>query len=398
MIRSRVYTSALKRHLAVERPMVFVGGPRQVGKTTTCRDLGTIYLNWDNEDHREVIVAGAGAVARHADLDRLTGQPPVIVFDELHKYRRWRQFLKGFFDTYESRTRIIVTGSSRLDQYRRGGDSLMGRYFPLRMHPFSVAEVADPELPAGPVRPPLPVAEADWRALWEHGGFPEPFTRRTATFTTRWRGLRRTQLLREDIRDLTRIQELDQLGILERLLAERSGEPLVYSSLAKAVRVSENTVRSWIATLCSLHHGFVVRPWYQSITRALRKEPRWYLRDWSGLAEPGKRFETLCACHFLKAVEGWSDLGLGAFELRYIRDSEGREVDFVVVRDGKPWFLVEAKLSDDSPSPALKHFQSATGAAHAFQIVAELPYVPVDAFTRQDPVAVPARTLLSQLL
>ncbi len=398
MQRPRVYTAILSRHLAEYRQMAFVSGPRQVGKTTTCRGLGDVYLDWDNEDHRAVILAGTGAVANQAGLEGLSERSRVLVFDELHKYRRWRLFLKGFFDTYEEHVRVIVTGSSRLDHYRRGGDSLMGRYFPLRMHPFSVAELVDPEVPAGPIRPPRPVSEEDWVALWEHGGFPEPFTQRSARFTTRWRGLRRTQLLREDVRDLTRIQELDQLGILERLLAERSGEQLVFSSLGKAVRVSENTVRSWIATLCSLHHGFVVSPWHKSISRALRKEPRWYLRDWSGLADPGKRFETLCACHLLKAVEGWTDLGFGAFELRYIRDRQGHEVDFVVVRDGKPWILAEAKLSDETLSPALRNFQAVTGAEHAFQIVANLPFVAADAFARRDPVVVPARTLLSQLL
>jgi len=360
----RLYSSILDRHLSEYRQMAFVSGPRQVGKTTTCRGRGDIYLNWDNDDHREVILAGAGAVARYAKLDSLVDRRPVIVFDELHRYGKWRQFLKGFFDTYEHRARVIVTGSSRLDQFRRGGDSLMGRYFPLRMHPLSVAELAAQDIPAGLVRPPRPIADDDWQTLWAHGGYPEPFTQRSPRFTTRWRELRRTQLLREDIRDLTRIHELDRLSSFEQLLAGRSGEPLVATSLAKAVRVSENTVRAWIATLCTLHHGFVLRPWHQSITKALRKEPRWFLRDWSGIADPGKRFETMCACHLLKAVEGWTDLGLGVFELRYLRDTQGREVDFVVVRDGKPWILVEAKMSDETPSPALKHYQPITGATH----------------------------------
>lgn len=394
----RVYQAVVEDHLAQHRQMIFVSGPRQVGKTTICRGRADLYLDWDNEDHRAVVLAGPAAVAHRAGLEGLVARAPVIAFDELHRYRRWRGFLKGFFDTYEQRSRVLVTGSSRLDQYRRGGDSLMGRYFPLRMHPFSVAELTSPTLPSLPVRAPAVLADADWRALWDHGGFPEPFTRRTSTFTTRWRNLRRAQLLREDVRDLTRIQELDQLDMLERLLTDRSGEQLVYSSLAREVRVSENTIRSWVGTLCSMHHGFVVRPWSKSLTGTLRKEPRWFLRDWSGIADPGKRFETLCACHLLKAVEGWTDLGLGEFELRYIRDRQGREVDFVVVRDGRPWFLAEAKLSDTRLAPALRSYHEKTGAPHAFQIVAELPYVDADAFARTGPVVVPARTLLSQLL
>ncbi len=394
----RLYQAIIDHHLEHLRQMVFVSGPRQVGKTTVCRQRGDLYLDWDNEDHRAVILAGPAAVARLAGLESLAERPTVITFDELHRYRHWRGFLKGFFDTYEQQARVLVTGSSRLDTYRRGGDSLMGRYFPVRMHPFSVAELTSPTRPTEPVRAPVALDEVQWKALWDHGGFPEPFTQRSEAFTTRWRTLRRTQLLRQDVRDLTRIQELDQLDILERLLSARSGDPLVYSSLASDVRVSENTIRSWVATLCSLHHGFIVRPWYRSLTSALRKEPRWYLRDWSGLSDPGKRFETLCAVHLLKAVEGWTDLGLGEFELRYIRDRQGREVDFLVVRDGRPWFLVEAKLADSRLSPALAYFQEKTGAPHAFQVVAELPFVDADAFARGDPVVVPARTLLSQLL
>lgn len=396
--RPRLYSGILAEHLTSQRQMGFVSGPRQVGKTTTCRALGTVYLSWDNEAHRELILSGAEAVARHAGLERLHERPPVVVFDELHRYRRWRLFLKGFFDTYEDRVRVLVTGSSRLDVYRRGGDSLMGRYFPFRMHPFSVAEAADAVVPSAPIRPPTPLADADWVALLEHGGYPEPFVQRSPRFTTRWRDLRRTQLLREDIRDLTRIQELDQLDSLERVLAARSGEQLVYSALGNTVRVGENTVRSWVATLCSLHHGFLVRPWFANVTRALRKEPRWYLRDWAGVRDPGKRFETLCACHLLKAVEGWTDLGFGNFELRYVRDKQGREVDFVVVRDGRPWFLVEAKLADEALSPALAYFQGQTGAEHAFQVTGAGSYVQADAFSRRDPVVVPARSFLSQLL
>jgi predicted AAA+ superfamily ATPase len=141
-----------------------------------------------------------------------------------------------------------------------------------------------------------------------------------------------------------------------------------------------------------------VRPWFNNVTKALRKEPKWFLRDWSGIEDAGARAESFVACHLLKAVEGWSDAGLGRFELRYLRDKLKREVDFLVVRDRKPWLLVEVKARDTALSDSLRHFQIATRAAHAFQAVMELPYVDVDCFSRSDPVVVPARTLLSQLL
>ncbi len=393
----RTYSAVLDETLRENRQMAFVAGPRQVGKTTTCRELADVYLDWDNEDHRALILSGPAAVASHAGIDKLTDRPIRIVFDELHKYKRWKQFLKGFFDTYEARIRVMVTGSSRLDVYRRGGDSLMGRYFLYHMHPLSVAELCRHAPTNCTHVKPMQLPESEWRALWEHGGHPEPFVKRSSRFSVRWRELRRQQLLREDIRDMTSIQEINQLVILARLLAEHSSDPLIYSSLAKQVRVSENTIRSWVATLCSFHYGFVVKPWFRNVAKALRKEPKWFLRDWSGIADPGKRAETFCACHLLKAVEGWSDLGLGTFELRYLRDTRKREVDFLVVRDGDPWFLVEAKHGTPGLSPHLAYFQRQTGARHAFQVSIDADYIDADCFLHQDPIIVPARTLFSQL-
>ena len=147
-----------------------------------------------------------------------------------------------------------------------------------------------------------------------------------------------------------------------------------------------------------MHFGFVVRPWFTNIAKALRKEPKWFLRDWSGIDNAGQRAETFVGCHLLKAVEGWTDLGWGSFELRYLRDKLKREVDFLVVRDRKPWFLVEVKTGDTRLSDSLAYFKHQTKAKHAFQAVLELPFVAVDCFSRTDPVVVPARTLLSQLL
>ena len=383
--------------LSEHRQMAFISGPRQVGKTTTCRDLSTVYLDWDNEDHRTLILEGPGAVADFAGAERLSPAPIRIVFDELRKYKRWKQFLKGFFDTYEARFRIMVTGSSRLDIYRKGGDSLMGRYFLYRMHPLSIAELCEQAISIDPFPAPLRLSDADWQALCQFGGHPEPFIKRSPKFSRRWQELRRQQLLREDIRDATAIQDLDQLAVLARLLAASSGEQLIYSALAKQVRVSENTIRSWVTTLCSFHYGFIVRPWFRNVTKALRKEPKWFLRDWSGIDDPGQRTETFCACHLLKAVEAWTDLGMGQFELRYIRDLQKREVDFVVIRDGEPWFLVEAKHGDTRLSKNLAYFQQQTAAQHAFQVSMQADYVDADCFARHDPTIVPARTFFAQL-
>jgi predicted AAA+ superfamily ATPase len=396
--RVRLYDALLKEHFSRNRQMAFVSGPRQVGKTTTCRLEGTDFLNYDNADDRRTLLRGPAAVAERLGVEQLRASTPVVVLDELHKFPKWKSFLKGFFDVYGQRIRLIVTGSSRLDIFRRGGDSLMGRYFLYRMHPFSVAECLRVTVPSAPVQKPAPIADTEWNALWEHGGFPEPFLRRESAFSIRWRALRHEQLTKEDIRDVAQIQDLSALEHLSLLLGERSGQQLIFSGLAQEVGIAVDTVKRWVDLLERLHFGFRLRPWFANVSKALRKEPKWYLRDWSGVEDTGARAETFMACHLLKAVEGWTDLGLGRFELRYLRDKLRREVDFLVVRDRKPWMLVEVKSGDNALSESLAYFQTATRAAYAFQAVIDRPYVDVDCFGRTDPVVVPARTLLSQLL
>ncbi len=400
-IKKRIYDALLAEHLATHRQMAFVSGPRQVGKTTTCRNLSHGYVNWDNIEDRKLILAGPRALVDRFGLRRLRKTLPTAMFDELHKYPRWKQFLKGFFDTYADQTRIIVTGSSRMDTYRRGGDSLMGRYFLYRMHPFSVAETLYQDLPEMKriVRGPKKIKTADFDALWSHGGYPEPFIKRDNRFSRRWHGLRQQQLLREDVRDFTQIQQIGQLETLVNLLKSRSAGQLVYSNLAKHVRVSVDTIRRWIDALCGLHLGFVIKPWFKNVSRSLRKEPKWFLRDWASIEDPGNKAETFVGCHLLKAVEGWNDMGLGDFQLGYLRDKSQREVDFVVVREGKPWFLAEVKHREQSISKHLEHFQEQTGAPLAFQVVVDADYVDADCFASpRGPLVVPAKTLLSQLL
>lgn len=198
---------------------------------------------------------------------------------------------------------------------------------------------------------------------------------------------------------MTQVQQIDQLETLVRILVNRSAHQLIYDNLAKEVRVSVDTVRRWIGILRSLHLGVMIRPWFRNVSRSLRKEPKWYLRDWSPIQDPGDRSETFVACHLLKAVEGWTDMGLGEFELGYVRDKEKREVDFVVVRDGNPWFLVEVKHRNEVLSPALTHYQQRLSAPFAFQVTIDADYVGADCFLKpRGAIVVPARTLLSQLL
>ena len=189
------------------------------------------------------------------------------------------------------------------------------------------------------------------------------------------------------------------MEVLVRLLSHGSGRQLVYDTLARETRVAADTIRRWIASLCDFHLGFLIRPWYRNVSRSLRKEPKWYLRDWAGIEDAGARSETFVACHLLKAVDGWNDMGLGRFELGYLRDKDKREVDFVVARDGEPWFLAEVKHRETRPSPALAHYQRQVGAPFAFHVVVDADHVDADCFMAPGPpLVVPARTLLSQLV
>ena len=402
MVIQRYLLEELQQHFRTNRQMVFLSGPRQVGKTTIARSLtdATGYLNWDNQTHREVIVKGPSSIAEQLGLDRLRSDPPLCVLDELHKYQHWRDLLKGFFDQYETHAHVLVTGSASLAAFRRGGDSLMGRYFPYTLHPVSVAEcVATPAKQTLINRAPGRIEHDQWESLWQFGGFPEPFLKGQKRFYNRWRSLRNEQLFREDLRDLTRIQELGQVEMLANVLRSQVGQLTSYTYLSKSVRVSIDTVRRWIDTLESLYYCFTVRPWHRNVARALRKEPKYYLWDWSQVADPGARAENLVASALHKAVNWWTESGRGDFSLHFVRDKQKREVDFLVSRDAQPWFLVEVKSSEKAPlSTTLNYFQQQLQASHAFQVAIDADYVANDCFEVQTPVIVPARTFLAQLI
>jgi predicted AAA+ superfamily ATPase len=398
----RIYESALDEHIKSLRQMAFLTGPRQVGKTTTCRALDPEgrYVKWDKQCDRAAILKGPDEVATALQLHQLAEAKPLIVFDEIHKYSKWKNFLKGFFDEYGLQSTVIVTGSSRLDVYKRGGDSLMGRYFSYRMHPVSLAELTRTNLSETGIQNPQRPAPEALDHLLAFGGFPEPFLKADSRFSARWKRLRGEQLVREDIRDLTRIQDIGQLEILMHSLTSQAGQLVNFSTLANRINVSVDTIRRWVGSLQSFYFCFEVRPWFRNVAKSLRKQPKLYLYDWSlAPAEGGARYENLIASHLLKSVHWWTDRGLGNFGLYFLRDKAGREVDFLVAKDNTPWFLVEVKSGSDRVlNPALSYFQNQTKAAHAFQVVFRLPFVGRDCFEHTASLIVPAATFLSQLV
>ncbi|MEI6242311.1 MAG: AAA family ATPase [Chlamydiota bacterium] len=398
----RTYESVIEEHFEENRQMLFLVGPRQVGKTTTSlkvsmQEKNPHYLNWDIQTDRKLITEGADKVFSSLNLIQDTA---IIIFDELHKYRKWKTFIKGFFDKYGSKLHIIVTGSARLDIYKAGGDSLMGRYFLYRLHPLSVGELAYPFLRKTDIAPKSKkIPDEAFQALFQYGGFPEPYQKRKESFSIRWNKLRNKQLFAEDLRDLTKIQDLNQMEILAEILTMQASQLTNYTSLAGKVNTSVDTIRRWIKTLKSFYFCFTIQPWKKNISRSILKEPKLYLWDWSLVEDYGARVENFIASHLYKAVHFWTDRGLGEYDLYFLRDKEKREVDFLIVKNKKPWILVEAKASTNAGiSKSLYYYQEMTKAPFAFQVVFDMDYKEGDCFSTSSPTIVPAKTFLSQLV
>jgi len=401
----RYYHTILANELAHNRQMAFVSGARQVGKTTLAKQSSqhfqsTLYLNWDDIEHRQLILGETAALVEALGLNQLQTCHPLLILDEIHKYSHWKQFLKGLFDRFEKQLAILVTGSARLDVFKKGGDSLMGRYFNYRLHPFSVAELIEPNWNTNKlIQAPQYLENEVYANLFQFGGFPEPFLKANSRFHHRWQRLRQQQLVREEIRDVTRVQEIAQLEMLVVLLEKQAGQVTTYTTLAKQLRVSIDTVRRWLDVLEAFYYCYRIRPWYQNITTALRKEPKTYLWDWSGISDIGAKTENFVASHLLKAVHGWTDIGFGNFDLYYLRTKDQKEVDFLVTQNHKPWFLVEVKSTMKATlNPHLAWFQAKTGAEYAFQVAMDGEFVEADCFQQTVPVKVPARTFLAQLV
>ena len=397
----RLYETILDEHFSKYRQMAFLCGPRQVGKTTTAKKTSKqIYLNWDNLEHRKNILSGYNSIINENDFAAISGKGARIVFDEIHKFPRWKNYIKGFFDTYEDSYHIVVTGSARLNIFKRGSDSLMGRYFLYRMHPLSIGELISKKLSTDIlIREPKSTSLKDYQNLLDFGGFPEPFIKGEKRFYNRWRKLRSEQLFREDLRDLSNINEISQLEVLAELLENRTGQLINYSSLANDVQVSVNTIKKWISTLEQFYYCFRIKPWHKNVPKTLLKQPKLYFWDWSIVQDQGGRHENFIASHLLKAVHFWTDGGYGTFDLFFLRDKMKREVDFLITRDNKPWFIVEVKSSDSGGiSSSLEYFSSILKCEFAFQVEMNSPYVDRNCFSVSKPTRVPALTLLSQLV
>jgi len=345
-MKTRYLSHQIKQDLF--RKMVFVGGPRQVGKTTLSKtflknDKG--YLNWDAAQHRERI------------LKRELPATSLWIFDEIHKYRLWRNFLKGIYDTRPKNQQILVTGSARLDYYRFSGDSLQGRYHYLRLHPLSVAELKLKN-------------QKDLMDLLQLGGFPEPYFSASEVESKRWSREYRTRLIREDLVQLERVQDLGSIELLALRLPELVGSPLSINAIREDLQVSHKSVSTWIQILERLYAVFRIPPFGASKIRAVKKEQKHYHFDWTLVPDLSLRFENMVACALLKWVHFQQDTLGEEFDLCYFHDVDGREVDFVIVKNKKPIIFIECKFNDTEVSPALKYLKQRFPSCEAWQISA----------------------------
>jgi hypothetical protein len=365
MIERRI-TEQLRRDLA--KKMVLLSGPRQCGKTTLvlgiARKQKGLYLNWDDPaDRRLIQTLGFDFAA------------PAWFFDELHKFRRWRNFLKGLYDTHHDRHRILVTGSARLDLYGRGGDSLQGRYFHHHLHPLTASEVARrapvalDELARLPNRP-VPADALD--AMLTLGGFPEPFLSGSKKEADRWRIGYAARLVQEEVRNLEQIRELERVELLYERLGAVAGSILSINSLREDLEVAFETVRSWIAILEKIDAIFRIPPYGPPRIKGVKKQQKLYFWDWSRAESEGARFENMVALHLLRLVDWARDVEGEKLELRYFRTRMGHEVDFLLLRNAKPWIAIETKLSEQPLDHGMRYMLERVPVPYAFQVYAHV--------------------------
>jgi hypothetical protein len=348
----------MKRYLVdsirqdLSEKMVFLGGPRQVGKSTLALSLipgadesHPAYLSWDVPESQRLLLAGG-----------LPAEQPLIILDEIHKYKRWRNLVKGFYDRYKSRTEFLITGSARLDHYRRGGDSLQGRYHYYRLHPLSLYELnKKPQ-------------QSDLDSLLKFGGFPEPFLRHDTRHWKRWQRERQSRVIQEDLISLEHVREVSQLQLLVQLLPDRVGSLLSIANLRQDLSVAFETADKWVGIFENLYYCFRIMPYGLPHLRAIKKERKLYLWDWSLCENAAARFENLVAAHLLKYCHFREDTDGDDMSLRFLRDAVGREIDFVVFTNGKPEFAVECKSGGRALSKNIAYFSQRTSIPRFYQV------------------------------
>ena len=352
----------------LKEKMVFVSGPRQVGKTTMAIHLAKeiypasyAYLNWDNAGDRKQMIHGLWQANKK-----------LFILDEIHKYRKWKSYVKGEYDKHKELFNILVTGSARLDIYRKGGDSLQGRYHAFRLHPLSVSEIE-----GNKAKNFIPFKELyfdsayynTFASLYQFGGFPEQFYKQSERDLRRWHLERVDRLIKEDIRDVENLRDLSAMHVLVRLLPERVGSLFSLNSLREDLQVAHKTMASWVEILEKFYYHFRIYPLKNKLHGALRKEPKLFLWDWSEIKDEGAKLENMVAGHLLKFCHYLTDVEGYRAGLHFLKNKQKQEVDFLVTVDNKPWFCVEVKKSVERNISSLKYFGAGLKIPYMYQVV-----------------------------
>jgi predicted AAA+ superfamily ATPase len=350
---NRTYLKHITKYL--EKKIILISGPRQCGKTTLTKmiDSSFEYINFDDEEHRRIL--------REKSWDR---KKHIVILDELHKMPRWKQWLKGLYDTEGVTPRLVVTGSARIDSYKKVGDSLAGRYFHYRMHPLDVREI----MATIPDSSPSLVVER----LLKFGGFPEPYLEGTSEFYNLWKKTHLDIILKQDLIDLEAVKSVRQIELLVDLLKGRVGSPISYSGLAEDMQISDKTVKRWLEVLENLYVIFKLTPYSKNIARSVLKQPKYYFYDVARVRDEGAALENLVAASLLKEVHIRSDCLGQDWDLHFLSKKGSGEIDFCISQNGKPHTVIEVKTSDDSPSKSFNLFSRELGKVKKIQLVRHL--------------------------
>ena len=360
--------------------MLLLCGPRQVGKTFIAKQWlrhtqhEALYFNWDDEKVRRDFRKNPHFFESEA---RQHGKGSHIVFDEIHKLPKWKTLLKGYYDTFSPDFHFLVTGSARLELFQKAGDSLLGRYHLLHLYPLNPQETSRKKVFLNEawiqknayleMFEKKPLEMEGIHALLQYSGFPAPFLRASERALNLWHREYRSRLLHEDLRDLTRIMDLNRMEHLFDLLPSKIGSPLSFNSLREDLLCSHDAVGSMLYALERLSILFFVRPYSRRIQNSIKKEPKVYFFDWTQVKEPGTRFENFMAVQLKSWCDFMNDGGWANMGLFYLRDKQKREVDFLILRGAKPFLLVEVKLSSNKDFPkSLDYFSTALGSPPSF--------------------------------
>ncbi|OIO34255.1 MAG: hypothetical protein AUJ18_02005 [Candidatus Hydrogenedentes bacterium CG1_02_42_14] len=354
--------------LSSEKKMIFLSGPRQVGKTTFAQKIAegfknNLYFNWDIISQKRLLIQEP---TFFENINRKDESIPLVIFDEMHKYSKWKNYLKGIYDEFAGDYKFLVSGSGRFDLYKKGGDSLAGRYFQLHLFPLTVAELSNKrksfkDFAVSPLTnfdfTNLKITSKIWQTLFNVGGFPEPYVNGKKTFFNKWTANYTSQIVREDIKSISDIKNTDYIEILFSLLPKRVGSPISMNNIAEELQVSFGSIKEWLKLLEIFYLVFRIGPWTKKISRSILKEKKLYLYNYPEISDESYRFENMVAVELLRAVYNWNEYGYGRFTLHYLRNKEKEEVDFLICENNNPKILIETKFSDDAPSKNLIYFQ-----------------------------------------